>query len=304
MSRPCCRIARGMGARFCGACGREALTGRRRRIKVHEDALGLSCLVLAALGVLGVFPFIDIVVPVEASVIADDEASVASTRWEEEPVDELEPAHAELREGRPPSGEAQVEPEAAPVEAAPDTEQVVEQLVDSWSGTDGGAADGGPGPGGPARPLAFTTATASAYTYTGGRMRGIMRYAPQRAIDGDRTTGWQVSDGGVGHWLRLELGARSRIDRVGFIVGYDKVRSDRIGDRWPLNNRVSDVLVTWEGGSAIHHFEDDRSIQWVDLGSVTSSWVSIEITGIYPGSRWNDTVISEVQCEGADLSIL
>jgi hypothetical protein len=128
-------------------------------------------------------------------------------------------------------------------------------------------------------------------------------YAPANAVDGNNETGWQVSDGGVGHWIRLDFGSLVYLDRLGFVPGYDKVRYDRVGDRWPLNNRVQEVVVTWEGGGVrTIHLADDRAMQWTGLGGAQTHWLRIEISSIYPGTRWNDTIISEIAAEGRDAS--
>ncbi len=315
MTRACCDIARGSGARFCGVCGRRTETGRRSRLGVHDEAAALGPLVVVALAVLALLPYAKAANRATGRVIEDEPSPEAEDRV---PWDEPEPAVGGGEAPAPPDlqvgAERGDEPGASPVAVEEDAEgsgegdtnRVVSELLRAWrapaaggSDEDGEAPSSGPAGSagdGPSVRLRPFSVTASSFTFS----TGPNSYQPGNAIDGDRATGWQVSDRGVGQWIRLLFEEEVVLDRIGVVPGYDKVVADRFGDRWPLNNRVSDVQISWEGGSVLHHFADDRSVQWVNLGSVRTRWVRIEITGTYPGSRWNDTVISEIECEGRE----
>jgi hypothetical protein len=115
--------------------------------------------------------------------------------------------------------------------------------------------------------------------------------------DGQRDTGWQITDGGPGEWIRLEFDGAVTLDRIGVVPGYDK-HSNRVGDLWPLNNRVSEATISWDGGSKRVRFRDDRQMQYVSLGNVQTSWVKLTVDTVSRGRRWNDTVISEMECRG------
>jgi hypothetical protein len=308
MTRTCCKVAKAAGATMCSACGRSTATGRRNPLKVHEETLALLCLTTVALGVVGALahaatlrrdqPRIIEVVPTDDGTIPLEEPIEARAK----PVDAVEPGPVP----GPDSPESVVPVAAAPAPGH-EMDDVAAGLIAAW--TRGRAAGGGEGGGegtapaavpgaGPPRILSVASVAASTYTYT----TGPASYEPRNAVDGDRSTGWQVSNGGVGERIRLDLGGVVRLHRIGVVPGYDKVVADRFGDRWPLNNRVSDVRIMWDGGSMIGHFHDGRDMQWIDLGDVTTPWVTIEIARIYPGSRWNDTVISEIECEGWELA--
>lgn len=305
MSGSCCAMARSSAANYCGVCGREMARGKRNRLKVHDDSVVLGGLVVLALALAAVYPYAQ-ELGRQSALVIEDQAEVAASDAPWEP----QPAEDEAAGGRaiPASDDGSV-PIGVPSGgvAEGDTNQVVSQLLAAWraaepadggADTEGGEADAeaaSPSSGGAASgPLTIGSARASTYTYTSR----ITSYHPSMAIDGDQETGWQVSDGGVGHWIRLDFERAVVLDRLGVVPGYNKTRADSIGDRWFLNNRVSDALITWEGGSVIHHFDDDRAMQWVTTGGTTTSWVQIEVTGIYPGSRWNDTVISEIVAQG------
>ncbi len=139
--------------------------------------------------------------------------------------------------------------------------------------------------------LPISRAVSSTYSRTKGT---TLSYLPTNAIDGDKQTAWQVSDGGVGHWIQLHFDGTQPLARLGIVGGYDKVAVDRYGDRWPLNNRVSRIRLQWQGGEANVSLDDRRDMQWVELPNVTSSWLRIWITDVYAGSRWADTAISEL----------
>jgi hypothetical protein len=156
-----------------------------------------------------------------------------------------------------------------------------------------------PPPSAPAGPLNVADVTSSVHSRPATSAGRAVDYEPRNALDGDRSTGWQVSRGGVGEWVRLDFGRTVTLDRVGVVPGYDKWRDDQYGDRWPLNNRVAAVRIEWAGGQTSRRYADDRAMQWTDVpGERRTSWVKIVITEVYAGNHWNDTVISEIQCEG------
>ncbi len=132
---------------------------------------------------------------------------------------------------------------------------------------------------------------ASTYSRTNG---STLSYLPKNAVDGDKQTAWQVSNGGVGHWIQLHFDGTQPLARLGIVAGYDKKAIDRYGDRWPLNNRLSSIRLQWQSGEATASLDDRRGMQWVELPNVASSWLRIWITDVYAGSRWADTAISEI----------
>lgn len=156
------------------------------------------------------------------------------------------------------------------------------------------AADRTHQPNTPSVKIPVRGANASAYSAPSTSLS----YGPWNAVDDDLWTAWHISQAGPGHWIRLDFGRLVVLDRVGIVVGYNKSLPDRYGDRWPLNNRVSWARIIWQGGSVERSFDDTRPLQWTEIGRAQTSWLRIEILAVREGSKWKDTAISEIRCEG------
>lgn len=73
---------------------------------------------------------------------------------------------------------------------------------------------------------------------------------PSSAYDGDVETAWceGVAGDGSGESLTVTFnGGPYKVTRILIVAGYDKVRSDKHGDRWTLNNRPRKVRVALGG---------------------------------------------------------
>jgi len=292
MIRSCCSMAKAGGASYCGVCGRLIDTGRRRPLAVYWAALSRSgLLVLSIVAVVGVSWL-----PAVASSNGAPKAEAIGLAASSQSDEDVSTGNGEGNQSRGAS-------------SVGDSNQRVSQLMAQWRPPPrpepGEGGEIAPQQAAVAVPVGTTSGSgmttirptlASASSYSTGS--SAVSYSPYNAIDGDRETGWQVSDGGVGEWIRFDFGRAVTLDRMGIVPGYDKNRADRVGDRWPANNRISDAVIRWGGGSATAHFNDDRAMQYVDLGGVTTTWIELSIAGIYHGSRWNDTVLSEISFEG------
>lgn len=80
---------------------------------------------------------------------------------------------------------------------------------------------------------------------------------------------------------------------------------------WRANNRVKRLKVYYnDREQTILELEDTRCIQYFDIGTVGYSpyaidrypWtLKFEILEVYPGEKYNDTVISELYFDGIDV---
>jgi hypothetical protein len=132
-------------------------------------------------------------------------------------------------------------------------------------------------------------------------------YIAQNAYDRDPATWWgEGADGdGIGEWLEYAWDGNVEIREVRLISGYQKVRSDKFGDRWFLNNRLKRVRVEIPGGRSFEvNLEDKKGFQKVVIppGNYGSA-VRIVILEIYPGYnssglRVEDSGISEIEVTG------
>jgi hypothetical protein len=119
-------------------------------------------------------------------------------------------------------------------------------------------------------------------------------YVPRNVIDGSRKTAWiEGADGpGLGEWLRFDFGREINLHRIVVLPGYFKSP-----DIWKQNNRISSAIIHFSNGTTRSvSFPDQMSRQEIDLGSVKTSWVRLEIAAVYFGSD-PDTAISEVVFE-------
>lgn len=129
-------------------------------------------------------------------------------------------------------------------------------------------------------------------------------FLPRNLIDGDPTTCWSeaVSDP-VGEWIRFDFPYERRIYRLRIVNGYDKI--DGSQDRWSQNSRVREALLRFSDGTerAIV-LRDTREPQTIELpnGKLTKS-VQLVIRSTYPGARWQDTSIGEVEFDSTPIEL-
>jgi hypothetical protein len=94
-----------------------------------------------------------------------------------------------------------------------------------------------------------------------------------------------------------------RITTVYILNGYVKSNS-----AWSANSRVKKLKVYYNNKPiAILELQNSRSMQWFDIGTVgrTGSgprWsLKFEILEVYPGTKYQDTVISDIMFNGIDV---
>jgi hypothetical protein len=119
-------------------------------------------------------------------------------------------------------------------------------------------------------------------------------YDPANAIDGSKATAWiEGREGpGWGEWLRFDFDREINLHRILILPGYFK--SPAI---WKSNNRISGATIYFsDGSSRLFNFPDSMERQTLDLGSIRTRWVRIELEDFYFGND-PDTAISEVAFE-------
>ncbi len=130
-------------------------------------------------------------------------------------------------------------------------------------------------------------------------------YSPaENAIDGQLESWWaEASSGdGLGDWIRLEWAREREIREIRLVPGYMKVRDDRFGDRWPLNNRLAKLHISFSSGAhLLQNLPDRRGWHTISLESpIKASWLKISIQKIHPGQdlngdRVHDSGLAEIQ---------
>lgn len=120
-----------------------------------------------------------------------------------------------------------------------------------------------------------------------------MTHSPSLVMDGDTTTGWvEGAEGqGEGEMITFTLSAQRQISGFSIYNGYQK--SD---DLYHKNSRPSRITVFTPGGESYSFdLEDSMGMQTFRFSEpLTSSSISFRIDSVYAGSKYKDTVISEI----------
>jgi len=121
-------------------------------------------------------------------------------------------------------------------------------------------------------------------------------YDASLAFDGKNDTAWCSNGGGPGDWVMVRFESPASLRGVWVYGGYG---SD--SDRYKTNNRVRTLRVSFSDGTAQDlEFEDRMSLQRFQFPRlVTTEWAKFEIIGVYRGTRYDATPISEIQFDYA-----
>lgn len=120
-------------------------------------------------------------------------------------------------------------------------------------------------------------------------------HKPSFAVDGSKDTSWVegVSGDGIGEWVMLSSSGNQSVSGIKIINGYSKS-----SDLYGKNNRVASVTLEFSDGSSLSFNLKDGNMdfQTLDFGkTITTSYIKVKITGVYKGSKYQDTCISEIQ---------
>jgi len=121
------------------------------------------------------------------------------------------------------------------------------------------------------------------------------------AVDGVVETPWVegVEGPGVGQWLLLTFPGPIELERIGFGVGYDRTETT-----FANNNRLKKAILSFSNGEQVElTLSDTRGIQTIPLvrapaAAIQTSSVKVTIAEVYPGSKYNDTCIGEIEVWG------
>ena len=152
--------------------------------------------------------------------------------------------------------------------------------------------------------------------YCGGQIDSVTassaladRYAAENAHDFSIVTAWVegVEGNGEGEYIKYAFpGTCPRITTVLIHNGYVKN-----WDVWRDNGRVKKLLMYYNDKPyVILHLQDTANLQSFDVGilgheersEASPAWsIKFEILEVYPGEKYEDTVITEIYFDGIDV---
>lgn len=134
-------------------------------------------------------------------------------------------------------------------------------------------------------------------------------YIAENAHDFNHESVWVegVDGNGIGEYIIYQFPSTCpRITGVKILNGY--VKNEGL---WKANNRIKSLKVYYNNKEyIILDLEDTRCIQYFEIGTVgygpgatdKDSWtLRFEILEVYPGEKYDDTVISELYFDGIDV---
>lgn len=130
-------------------------------------------------------------------------------------------------------------------------------------------------------------------TYTGDRVS----HSVYNLTDDNLSTNWTegVDGQGVGEYIEFTLKKEYLLTEMEIFAGNHD--SDNY---YEWNSRPKGITLTFSDGSSQSFvLRDSRTCQTIDLNpQVTADRVRLTIDSVYPGSKWEDTVISQVSFTG------
>ncbi|MBU44918.1 MAG: hypothetical protein CMN76_16985 [Spirochaetaceae bacterium] len=125
---------------------------------------------------------------------------------------------------------------------------------------------------------------------------GDLNFEGKNMIDGQATTAWQTSKP-VGKAVILQLSEESDVSNIRIKNGHHWVNHPKYGDLWTSNARIKKASLfvngvyrkTLEFSSVYSEWDE------FDIDADDANTISVKIESVYPGAKWNDLAISEIE---------
>jgi hypothetical protein len=124
--------------------------------------------------------------------------------------------------------------------------------------------------------------------------QGSSTYTPKNTRDGNSNTAWVegVPGQGIGENFTLIFNERAQVNQFSIRNGYAKSTK-----AYTRNSRVRKLKATASNGQKITLMFSDTS-EWQTIDTLTDfgpvSWITFEISNVYPGTHYQDTAITEL----------
>jgi len=109
------------------------------------------------------------------------------------------------------------------------------------------------------------------------------------AIDGSPETAWGITAPGAGGWIRAEIRGNQNLREVRILPG----RNDTPGSFYEYGRPKTVSVALSDGTNTIITLKDEPALQKFAV-SGAAEWVQFGVLDIYPGSKSNDTYVSEI----------
>ncbi|MCC8141333.1 MAG: discoidin domain-containing protein [Lachnospiraceae bacterium] len=118
-------------------------------------------------------------------------------------------------------------------------------------------------------------------------------HSPSSLIDGSLSNAWceNAAGQGVGEWVKLTFNGTYEINGIKINAGYQKD-----DDLYNKNSRPKEIYISFSDGSGVSFtLSDEMTQQNIAFSApVSTSSVTITIQSVYPGNKYEDTLISEI----------
>ncbi len=118
-------------------------------------------------------------------------------------------------------------------------------------------------------------------------------YSAKMAVDGDIATSWVEADegDGIGEWIKFDFLKAAKVSKLKIWPGYARDK-----DVYFKNNRLKNIRVEFSHDpSEFFVLTDEYKMHEVSFSPVTTDYVRIVIVDVWPGSKFKDTCIAEVE---------
>ena len=120
-----------------------------------------------------------------------------------------------------------------------------------------------------------------------------MTHSPERIFDGDISTAWVegVNGQGIGETITIYFDKEYLLSKAVVHAGYQKN-----SELYEKNSRPKELQISFsDGSSQVYTLQDINAKQEIILEkAVITNYISFTIQSVYPGSKYEDTVISEI----------
>jgi hypothetical protein len=126
-------------------------------------------------------------------------------------------------------------------------------------------------------------------------------YFPYAAVDGSKETAWVegAAGAGIGEWIELTFPDEIELHILRLNVGFDES-----ADLFAKNNRIKRATLVFSNGErSTVEFADTRGFQDFSMArapgtSLKTTSIRIIIDEVYPGTKYDDTCLAEVEVYG------